>query len=355
MAHRHHLSGHVPFLSTKLVWHTLVTPALLYLTWVGYVVFFHGLDSFSWILLGLALFFTLKSIYAYTDLKKPLKLLHELERALEEATKGNTAYRILDTAGMGELGRVAWDYNDFLDIIESYLKESQSVFTAAGQDDFTRRPVTQGFPGNWVKALENIGTALKFMEDAYIYSRRTKLLSELHKLNAESLVPSLVGNQTSVAQVNEQLQALRKISEQNQETAERSARTVERISQAVHTFARQMSEMGENAVRLEKASRDIGETVDVIKDIAEQTNLLALNSSIEAARAGEHGRGFAVVADEVRQLAERTAHATEEIHKIITQLQHEVGDMVDTTQTIEKDTRLIEQDIAAFREQFQQL
>ncbi len=92
---------------------------------------------------------------------------------------------------------------------------------------------------------------------------------------------------------------------------------------AISELSKQLTEVDSSITRLINGTKSIETVLNEISSIADQTNLLALNAAIEAARAGEQGRGFAVVAEEVRALAMRSQQSTEEISKLLGQLQSE--------------------------------
>lgn len=89
---------------------------------------------------------------------------------------------------------------------------------------------------------------------------------------------------------------------------------IKNIDSIILSFKNETKSLNEN-------SSKIGQVTEMVSSIAEQTNLLALNASIEAARAGEAGKGFVVVAGEVKKLAEQSRAATDEIAKIVKNIQ----------------------------------
>lgn len=94
-------------------------------------------------------------------------------------------------------------------------------------------------------------------------------------------------------------------SNSSRQTAEKGGEVVKQVVSAMQDISR--------------SSNMVAEIVNVIDEIAFQTNLLALNAAVEAARAGDAGKGFAVVASEVRALAGRSAEASKEIKKLISE------------------------------------
>ncbi|EKE85414.1 methyl-accepting chemotaxis protein [Idiomarina xiamenensis] len=125
----------------------------------------------------------------------------------------------------------------------------------------------------------------------------------------------------SIQHVADNAQQAQRISTESRDNTEQSSLVMEqmvasitRIDEVVRAAASRVRELGQQ-------SQEINAIVGVIKGIADQTNLLALNAAIEAARAGEQGRGFSVVADEVRTLAQRTSSSTDDIERMVGQIQ----------------------------------
>lgn len=121
------------------------------------------------------------------------------------------------------------------------------------------------------------------------------------------------------------------ISESSNYTKEKAENGGELVEKTVEQMNSIRNSVGNSDVlirKLNEKSKQISDIVEVIKGIANQTNLLALNAGIEAARAGEHGKGFAIVADEVKKLAEESALSSNEITKLIFEIQRDMEDTV---------------------------
>jgi aerotaxis receptor len=173
--------------------------------------------------------------------------------------------------------------------------------------------------------IDHITAAAKHVDD-----RSARLSSVVKNLteasisqsdSAGSMAAAVEQMSVSVDQIASNAQEVKNISDrsktladQGKQVVEQAVHSIEETNVSVHAVAGTISELGAK-------SDQIQSIVNMIKEIATQTNLLALNAAIEAARAGEQGRGFSVVADEVHKLSDRTAAATEEIQKMITDIQ----------------------------------
>ncbi|ABR49984.1 methyl-accepting chemotaxis sensory transducer [Alkaliphilus metalliredigens QYMF] len=141
----------------------------------------------------------------------------------------------------------------------------------------------------------------------------------------EGFVEKVTEASNSTLHMRNESQGIIEQTEKGQESMEQSIIQMEMVHQIVQD--------GVEKVRsLDQQANQISKLVEVIQGIAGQTNLLALNAAIEAARAGEHGKGFAVVANEVRKLAEEVTSSVGDITKIVTGIQKESNDVMNSLQ-----------------------
>ena len=276
-------------------------------------------------------------------------------QALQEAARGNLHVRVTRTKGLGEVGKIAWALNDFLDIVESHSKDVQGCFERASHGEYYRRAFVAGLPGEFADLSRNINASLDAMQQVAELSRRNQLLGELHTQNTAGLLRNLKGNQLDLITLSQQMEKALTNAGEGRQGASDSMVTVAVLSSELQGMNEEMQGMAASARQLAEESTRIGQTVALISDITDQTNLLALNAAIEAARAGEVGRGFAVVADEVRKLADRTHNATGEISVVIASLSARIETIVEQVLRLGGQSADISGKVGGFRDGFQRV
>jgi methyl-accepting chemotaxis protein len=344
-------NANIPFLRTKLNY-AVATILISALASFGYTMVVHG---FSWLALGLLLPLPLVALDAWQAGKQCLLILERIEEVLKHTNQGQLYHRVTKTRGMGEVGKIAWELNETLDIMESYFKEINSCFKHAAEGNYDRYALVDGFPGILKQSTKNMNNAIKLMDENDKLTIKRRLSAGLHALNTANLLNNLKGNQGDLLNITEQMQKVENIAVETGQNADASLSTVEIISNSLSDINANVHSVSEVIAALINDSKKITESLSMITGIADQTNLLALNASIEAARAGEHGRGFAVVADEVKNLSEHTKDAALEVSKTLKAFNRRVEQMhaeADNSATLSQE---ILAQVNSFRQQFSNL
>ncbi|AKG33466.1 methyl-accepting chemotaxis protein [Paenibacillus durus] len=252
---------------------------------------------------------------AYFIVRMITRPLAELGKTMEQAEQGDLTVTVAYSS-KDEIGHISDSFNG---MVASLRRMMQSV-------------------------SESAETLSASSEQMTASAEQTSLASNLIASTASELATGFETQVYSIAETNASIQAMSEDissvesgSEQMSVLMTKAADSADHGAEQVNRIAEQMTQINTNVTEtqqiiasLAKLSEEISDIITTINGIAGQTNLLSLNASIEAARAGEVGRGFAVVAGEIRKLSEETAKSSDHITGIITQIQQQTGEAVES-------------------------
>jgi methyl-accepting chemotaxis protein len=295
------------------------------------------------IMFGIPLALLLIGITGYLLTHSIIKPLQELTEVSEGISRGDLSRMPVVGERGDEIGVLAAAFARMNEYLRGMSHVAQSL--AENNLTVTCAPVSeQDSLGNAFAAMiVNLRGMGREIQDAalLISSSASQIAAMSSQLAASSAETAAAVNETSTTveeiKVTAQLVNQKSIfvSESAQNTAQMSLagrRSVDETMNGMDKIRRQMDFVAESIVKLSEQSMAIGEIISSVNDLASQSNLLAVNASIEAAKAGEQGKGFAVVAQEVRSLAEQSKIATEQVRRILNDIQKAISSAVMATE-----------------------
>ena len=259
--------------------------------------------------------------------EKSADLQASMAEVVAAAASGDFSSRITKDYDNDDLNRFANSINELLGGVSAAVTETQRVIGQLAKGNLSDR-MNGEFLGVLGELQRDVNSALGTLKTTMLDVRASSdsvnsSTSEL-KVASDDLAKR---SEQQAASLEETSAALDEITAAVKNSTERAQAATVMVGDATHS-AKQSGEVVRNAIdamgRIEQASNEITQIINVIDEIAFQTNLLALNAGVEAARAGEAGRGFAVVAQEVRELAQRAASAAKDIKTLILKSGEEV-------------------------------
>lgn len=242
-----------------------------------------------------------------------------MKKVAEEISEGNLGVSI-DITSKDEFGILALAFSNMVHTLKRYINEISIILGNVSKGNLIVS-TNENYKGDFIEIKESLDNIINSLTEVFanIKEASSNVNSSSEELENTSQLLSVGSLEQSVS-VEKLSNYIEEISEQVENNAENANTTnsiaIELLKEIKESNGK-MEEMLLSMDNIEKASKDINNIINTIKNIASQTNLLALNAAIEAARAGESGKGFAVVADEVRKLSGESESAVIQTNDLI--------------------------------------
>ena len=196
-------------------------------------------------------------------------------------------------------GEIAEAFNQMTRNLRSLIKQVKDVTMQVAASATAINETTEQLAAGSVAQASQIARTTAAIASM---SQQVQDVSRNASLSAEVAAGSLNSARLGTQAARENIDAMRSIRKQVQETAKR------------------IKKLGERA-------QEIGQITGMIDDLSDRTGLLALNATLQAA-AGNSDSGFAVVAEEIERLAERSNGLTQQISALTQSINSETKAVV---------------------------
>lgn len=289
----------------------------------------NNVRNYLLIIAGIILVITIVAIgFMSLAITRPI---NHLKAGVEKITNGDLTVQV-DVRSKDETGQLGQLFNNMvhqLRAIISTVNQSANNVLSSSENLSAVSEETQASSEQIATAITEIATgASHSAEDA-------------DKANQLSM---LLGN--DIQRVSEKTNEMSALTQETNTLNTKGLHQIKELQNTNEVTNSFVNSMGSVITELNEKIATIEKVMETITAISSQTNLLALNASIEAARAGEHGKGFSVVANEVKKLAEQSVLATEDVKKIVHDIQDSskkaVDEMDQTGKTFNKQATVIQ-------------
>ncbi|MGF1525384.1 MAG: methyl-accepting chemotaxis protein [Candidatus Competibacterales bacterium] len=305
---------------------------------------------------GSVLLALLMGLAVYRSIRQPLRVI---ANTVQQVGGGDFEARTRLT-GNDELHRLGQALDQLLEDRMNTLSEAQrenemlnnsiisllqAVYQLSQRDLTVRVPVTEDVTGPLADALnlltdetaKVLGGVDRLSSQVTNTSDKVRTQSETvikvasdERREVETTAQELQDAATAMARIADLAKTCDQAAERAIATTRLAVDTLNATGGGINNTRDRIRETEKRIKRLGERSQEIGTVVGLINGIAERTHILALNASMHAASAGEAGRGFAVVATEVQRLAENAREATAQIATLVSNIQAETNDAVET-------------------------
>ncbi len=253
-------------------------------------------------------------------IKQDTKVIEEAIEIVHKAKDGFYTYEIKQKASSPQVEQLRVKVNEMLNVTQNNLALIVEALIQFGNAkyDYTINAKSSGNVGSLIKGTNALGASISEVL-CMVNNTAIRLSQNAEALAATSEELSASSTQQA-ASLEETAAAIEEITSTINQTDARTNQMLQ-IARELQKTSNEDDELahktGASMEEIDKATNDIVEAITVIDQIAFQTNILSLNAAVEAATAGEAGKGFAVVAQEVRNLASRSAEAANEIKNLV--------------------------------------